>query len=560
MPVAPTYPGVYIEEIPSGVRTITGVATSITAFVGRASRGPTNDPTTIFSFGDFERNFGGLGTDYPMSYAVRDFYLNGGSQALIVRLTNLPVAAAPAVVPPAPPAVPPAAAPAAAKAAEITMPALKGAATTPADLVLVAASAGSWGNSLEAWVDYNTSEVDPKNPPKPPADKARTLFSLTIAELDSAGNVTQQERFLNVAFDPANPRYLPRVLQQSSNLALVKSTTFTLPAAQAIDPKTKAPTPVPSDKSGSDGPGLSSADLLGDQASKTGIYALEQADLFNLLCIPPDTRGGSTDSSVYQAAATYCHDRRAMLIVDAPNDWGADTADPAKAQKHLADLGVIGEDARNAALYFPRVIEQDPLRQGQLDTFVPCGIIAGVMARTDVDRGVWKAPAGIDATLNSISGVAINLTNDENGVLNPLGINCLRTFPVYGSIVWGARTMRGADVVADDYKYVPVRRLALYLEESLYRGTKWVVFEPNDEPLWAQIRLNVGAFMHDLFVKGAFQGQTPKDAYFVKCDKESTTQNDINLGIVNVVVGFAPLKPAEFVILKIQQIAGNILT
>jgi phage tail sheath protein FI len=154
----------------------------------------------------------------------------------------------------------------------------------------------------------------------------------------------------------------------------------------------------------------------------------------------------------------------------------------------------------------------------------------------------------------------VNLNDAENGILNPLGINCLRFFPASGRVVWGARTLRGADQLADEYKYVPVRRLALYIEESLYRGTQLVVFEPNDEPLWAQIRLNVGAFMHNLFRQGAFQGQSPKDAYFVKCDKETTTQNDIDLGIVNIVVGFAPLKPAEFVVIQLQQIAGQIET
>jgi phage tail sheath protein FI len=214
--------------------------------------------------------------------------------------------------------------------------------------------------------------------------------------------------------------------------------------------------------------------------------------------------------------------------------------------------------ARNAALYFPRVREPDPIRGGRLETFVPCGIVAGVMARTDTQRGVWKAPAGLDAALNGIAGFDAALNDQENGGLNPRGINVLRSFPVYGNVVWGARTMRGADQLADEYKYVPVRRLALFIEESLFRGTKWVVFEPNDEPLWAQIRLNVGAFMHDLFRQGAFQGTTPKDAYFVKCDRETTTQNDINLGIVNILVGFAPLKPAEFVIIKLQQIAGKI--
>jgi phage tail sheath protein FI len=214
--------------------------------------------------------------------------------------------------------------------------------------------------------------------------------------------------------------------------------------------------------------------------------------------------------------------------------------------------------ARNAAIYFPRIKQSDPQLGGLVDVFVPCGIIAGVMARTDTQRGVWKAPAGLDAALAGVVGLQVALTDAENGLLNPLGINCLRTFPVHGRVVWGARTMRGADAAADEYKYVPVRRLALFLEESLYRGTQWVVFEPNDEPLWAQIRLNVGAFLNNLFRQGAFQGTTPRDAYFVKCDKETTTQSDINLGIVNIVVGFAPLKPAEFVIIKIQQIAGQL--
>ena len=154
--------------------------------------------------------------------------------------------------------------------------------------------------------------------------------------------------------------------------------------------------------------------------------------------------------------------------------------------------------------------------------------------------------------------LAVPLTDAENGELNPLGINCLRAMPASGRVIWGARTLRGADQLGDEYKYIPVRRTALYIEESLYRGLKWAVFEPNDEPLWAQIRLNVGSFMHNLFRQGAFQGSSPRDAYFVRCDKDTTTQNDINLGIVNVVVGFAPLKPAEFVVLKLQQIAGQI--
>ncbi|MCW5983260.1 MAG: phage tail sheath family protein [Bryobacteraceae bacterium] len=180
------------------------------------------------------------------------------------------------------------------------------------------------------------------------------------------------------------------------------------------------------------------------------------------------------------------------------------------------------------------------------------------MARTDATRGVWKAPAGLEATITGARELAVKMTDGENGRLNPLGLNCLRTFPVTGHVVWGSRTLDGADVLASEWKYIPVRRVALYIEESLFRGTQWVVFEPNDEPTWAQIRLNLGAFMQNLFRQGAFQGQSPREAYFVKCDKETTTQDDINRGVVNIVVGFAPLKPAEFVVIKIQQIAGQV--
>lgn len=137
-------------------------------------------------------------------------------------------------------------------------------------------------------------------------------------------------------------------------------------------------------------------------------------------------------------------------------------------------------------------------------------------------------------------------------------MNCLRVAPGAGHVVWGARTRNGSDRIASEWKYLPVRRTALFIEESLFRGIQWAVFEPNDEPLWAQLRLNIGAFLNNLFRQGAFQGKTPRDAYFVKCDATTTTQTDINLGVVNILVGFAPLKPAEFVVLRLQQIAGQI--
>ena len=209
---------------------------------------------------------------------------------------------------------------------------------------------------------------------------------------------------------------------------------------------------------------------------------------------------------------------------------------------------------KNGAIYWPPIHVADPLDDYRLRVVAPSGTIAGLYARIDGTRGIWKAPAGTEATLTNVSGLDYALTDTQNGILNPIAVNCLRAFPGYGRISWGARTLIGSDAQASEWKYVPIRRLALNIEESLYRGTKWVVFEPNDEPLWSQIRLNVGAFMHDLFRKGAFQGRSPKEAYFVKCDKETNPQDEIDRGIVNILVGFAPLKPAEFVVIQLQQL------
>ncbi len=270
--------------------------------------------------------------------------------------------------------------------------------------------------------------------------------------------------------------------------------------------------------------------------------------------IPPFSPTTDVDKSLWSTAAAYCQKRRALLLVDSPSTW----LNKDRARNNLdSDIGLTD---KNAAIFFPRLRLPNPLKGNQVETFAAAGAVAGVMARTDSERGVWKAPAGLDATLRGVPELAVSLNDAENGELNPLGINCLRTMPAVGRVVWGSRTLQGDDRLASEWKYIPVRRTALFIEESLYRGTQWVVFEPNDEPLWAQIRLNLGAFMQNLFRQGAFQGKSPREAYFVKCDKETTTQNDINLGIVNIVVGFAPLKPAEFVIIKIQQIAGQIAT
>jgi phage tail sheath protein FI len=271
-------------------------------------------------------------------------------------------------------------------------------------------------------------------------------------------------------------------------------------------------------------------------------------DLFNLLILPADANPAQPMEQLYGPASVFCQQRRAFLLMDPPSTW----TDPQSAKAGVAALR-IGLVKDYSAVYYPQLT----VNEGGLNVQVgPAGAIAGLMARIDGSRGVWKAPAGTEADLRGIVGLERSLSDPENGLLNPVGINVQRIFP-NGIVSWGARTMDGADDFASEYKYIPIRRLALFMEETLYRGLKWVVFEPNGEPLWAQIRLNVGAFMHDLFRKGAFAGVTPREAYFVKCDRETTTPNDENLGIVNIWVGFAPLKPAEFVVLYLQQMAAQ---
>ena len=265
--------------------------------------------------------------------------------------------------------------------------------------------------------------------------------------------------------------------------------------------------------------------------------------------IPPYD-DGDVDTTLMDSAASYCERRRAMLIVDPRSDWDA-------VSDATAGVANVGTSSRNAALFFPRIRRPDPLFPDTVADFAPSGAVAGIFARTDARRGVWKAPAGQDATIVGAPELSMPLTDGDIGQLNPLGVNCLRVQPGAGRVVWGARTLQGNDRLASEWKYIPVRRTALFIEESLMRGTQWVVFEPNAEPLWAQIRLNVGAFMNQLFRQGAFAGTTPRDAYFVKCDAETTTQDDVNVGIVNIAVGFAPLKPAEFVVIRIQQLAGQ---
>jgi phage tail sheath protein FI len=278
-----------------------------------------------------------------------------------------------------------------------------------------------------------------------------------------------------------------------------------------------------------------------------------EVDLFNLMVLPrtDPTQLDSLRQTLWGLASAFCETRRAMLLVDPPSTWN--TIDKAYAG---IDALRIGVDTQNAAAYWPRVMIADATPTGHVAD--PSGSIAGVYARIDAKRGVWKAPAGREASIFGLSGVARKMTDPDNGQINPKALNAIRTFPT-GIVSWGARTLVGFDDSGDlDHKYVPVRRTMLMIEESLYRGLAFAVFEPNDEPLWARLRLVGRTFMDGLFRQGAFAGAKASDAYFVACDNTTTTQADIDLGVVNVIVGFAPLKPAEFVVLTVTQMAGQV--
>lgn len=280
---------------------------------------------------------------------------------------------------------------------------------------------------------------------------------------------------------------------------------------------------------------------------REGVYALDEAD-FNLLCLLPPP-GHDLRARTWARAAAYCRQRRAVLLVDAPADW-QDT--PTAANGMTALRGAAGPlAAAHAAVYHPRLQIPDPRnRKATLDV-APCGAVAGVIARTDAQHGVWKAPAGQEARLAGVTGLTRSLDRTALETLNPQGLNILQTLPGQGPVIWGARTLAGTDTDASDWQYLPVRRLALRIERSVLQGTRWVVFEPNDETLWARLRAAVGDFLFDLFRRGAFQGSDPGQAYRVRCDRSTMSADDIAHGRVQLLIGFAPLKPAEFVTVRL---------
>ena len=539
MPITPTYPGIYIDELLSNAHTITAAPTSVTVFVGYTHPYKTAPATfgqavQIFSFPDYQRMFGGLySVDWladDVGQAVNEFFLNGGSTAYVVGLqasfNDLVTKTASAI------GAPTLTVPGAAVNTGIEFTGLEpvdGSKNLTVSITNLRASvSGSGVNDLaDLVVTYGTRTETYRrvtlNPSPAPADAGNTL-----------------EKRLGTAAAPVS--------------ALV---TVSVPSGDSYPtawPFALAPTPLtmtmPTDPFTTYSPGDFAATFQPDSP-------LDKVQIFNLLLTP-----GVWDLPVVSEALAFAERKLAFMIMDPPADAGADYS-----SSPLPLIGDIMSDAvpgrtipksQNGALYFPYLRSQDP-QTGAPVTIPPSGYVAGIFSAEDNRRGVWKAPAGLETIVNDTAGVVPSgvMTDQRQGTLNPIGVNCLRGFPGIGTVVWGARTSVAANPAYQQYRYVPVRRMALFLEQSLYSSLGWVVFEPNDTPLWVSIRTTINDFMLGLFNQGAFAGSTPSKAFQVLCDATTTTPDDQANGIVNILVSFAPLIPAEFVVLQIAQQTGQ---
>jgi phage tail sheath protein FI len=614
------HPGVYIEEVPSGVRPIEGVSTSTTAFIGKAEKGYLDRAFMVTSFIEFQTNYGTFLNDSYLTHSALQYFNNGGKRLYIVR-----VAANAAV-------------------ADVS---IRDRQNTPLKCITIAASsAGAWGNNLDVTISDGT--LDPGDEFKLTVQEGGATvevyddLSMNPVAVNFADNIVNASSArIRVTVDPTSDStiagrsvsgVLPATLLPADRrrlninvngdgfqtIVLNDPLTTGVEIAASIQTAVRALTPLRASTptaaftgfvaaftagvyglaSGVTGklssvqvtnaPTENAATLLklgvtNGGTETTGAAALRPAagtynvgdavvagavagatlgsdgttpqdiDFINgfaLLDIVRDVNiiavPGIGTKPVVDFGANYCTQRKDCFFV---GDMSAIDDTKEEAQSFLAGLTV---KSSYAAVYFPWLLAVDPtgLSPDPI-SLPPSGYITGLYARTDSRRGVWKAPAGTEANIGGAVGLRKEITDAEQDTLNPIGVNVIRFFPASGIVVWGTRTL--ATQSDPEYRYIPIRRLAIFLEQSIYNGIQWSVFEPNDADLWSSLRLNIGAFMMTMFRAGAFQGATPSQAFFVKCDDQTNPQDQINAGIVTVLVGFAPLRPAEFVVIQISQ-------
>lgn len=502
------YPGVYVEEVDTGNKPIEGVSTSTAGFLGIAESGPVTS-TLITSFSEFTRSFGRYvrettGEDRYLAYAVEGFFQNGGQRCFVARVAS-----------------------ATAKAATVTL---------DGKIRVSAVGPGKWGEKIVVQV-------------APPGLKNPTLFKLFVAYW--SGDLpnplpdltkpvkdnppTNIELFDNLSAVSGASTFFKSEVNNMSDLVMLDQIAPGLPTTSA--------NPVAL-TGGDDGAALVLGDFEGhddDPENKTGLLGLADVDEISILCCPDEHFVG--DISIAQAVVDQCEllkDRFAIL--QAPVAAGKpDRNDPSIPSKY-------------AAYYYPWLQVTNPLTL-ELVLVPPGGHMAGIYARSDTNRGVHKDPA--NEVIRGITALQLQTNNQQQAILNPKGVDVLRYFRGSGNLVWGGRTTSPDP----DWKYINVRRLFIFVEKSIERGTQWVVFEPNDEPLWARVRRSVSEFLRRLWMDGMLQGKAAEEAYFVRCDRTTMTQADIDNGRLIMKIGIAPVKPAEFVIFRIGQwTAGSEVT
>ncbi|MFE6778484.1 phage tail sheath family protein [Streptomyces sp. NPDC057702] len=507
-------PGVYVEEVQSGARPIEGVGTAVAAFVGFAEKGPFHAPTLVTSWEQYSQRFGGFTRGAYLPHAVYGYFANGGGAAYVVRVGGSdaePTTAA------GPGAARPAGEPASVEVGGF----------------LVAARPGVSGVSVEI--------ADPEGENRP-EDRFRVLVhqgDQVVETYDASTrrnvkgyllNQTRASQLIEVTERPGASQSRPA------------SQTVTVPDAPAV-----ASPAAP----GGGVARLDAGEYVGDSQARTGFAGLESVDEITMVAVPDlmsAFQRGDIDAegvrTVQLAVIAHCEqmgDRVAVL--DAPPGLSAQRVRAWRNDE-------AGYDSRYATLYYPWVRVFDPAA-GHNATIPPSGHVAGLWARSDVERGVHKAPA--NEVLRGVVDLELRLSKGEQDLLNPIGVNCLRAFPGRGIRVWGARTLSSDPA----WRYLNVRRLFNYLEESILLGTQWVVFEPNDDRLWSSIRRNITAFLTEEWRRGALFGRTAAEAFYVKCDRDNNPRESIDQGRVVCEIGVSPVKPAEFVVFRLAQFSDS---
>ncbi len=533
-----TYPGVYIVEVPPVARAITAAPTSNAAFIGMAEKGPAGKAIAVTSFTEFMDIFGTFTTKKAMKltdvqgdpnvylpYAVWAFFQNGGRKCYIIRVAP------------------------GAEAATFDVPGDGGTAFT-----IKARSPGTDANKLSVAVTKATMYTDDKPIYKieVKTDDGRDVLELFdgLTTEEGADNsldtmVNDNSRYIDILNLTPNSR--PELDPPDEGDAGAGAGG----AAGGAGVSLMFAPPKPGYKLDEQKPGTAGRDALDSDILthlEVGTSALDEITDVSLIAAP-----GYTSYEVINTGFAYAERHRnslgdAFFIADVP----VTKVDQNQVKDFVRDSKFNPGNNGYGALYFPWIEARDRVARGRNPKIPlpPSGFVAGVYARIDNVRGVWKAPAGTEATISGGLELKVKLTDLQQGIINLAGVNALRHFEGYGTVVWGARTVSSSNIA---WRYVPVRRMANFLKSSIYDGIKWAVFEPNDAPLWDALRLSIGGFMLDLFRQHAFQGSTPEEAFFVKCDRETTSETDQQNGIVNVLVGFAPLKPAEFVVVKLSQ-------